>query len=173
MRNRIPVIAAAFVLAATAAPAHVVLTQTSAKGGSSSVATFRVTHGCDGAPTTALRIAIPESIASARPQPKPGWTLDMDRNGDHVTAITWRGGNLPSDEFDEFSVLLKLPKDVGPLVFPATQTCKKSVEQWNEIAQPGQNPHALENPAPVLIITADPAAMDDMPGMPMDHHHMK
>ncbi|MGN6149445.1 MAG: YcnI family copper-binding membrane protein [Rhizomicrobium sp.] len=173
MRNRIPAIAAGFVLAATSASAHVVLTQTSAKGGSSAVAAFRVTHGCDGAPTTALRIAIPESVVSARPQPKPGWTLSLDRNGDRVTAITWSGGTLPSDEFDEFSVLLKLPKDAGPLVFPATQTCGKGVEQWNEIPQAGQNPHALKNPAPVLTVTADPAAMDDMPGMPMDHHHMK
>jgi uncharacterized protein YcnI len=173
MRNRIPAAAAVAILAASSASAHVVLAEPSAKAGSAYVGTFRVTHGCDGSPTTALRIEIPEGIASARPQPKPGWTLNKARDGGRVTAITWSGGHLPSDEFDEFSVMLKLPKDAGRLVFPATQTCEKGVERWNEVPQAGQDPHALKNPAPILTITAAPAAMDGMPGMPMDRHHMQ
>ena len=169
MRNNI-LAAAALLLAATSASAHVTLAETSAKAGSYYVATFRVSHGCDGSPTTALRIEIPASVAFAHPQPKPGWTLAMDHDDDRVTAIIWKGGDLPSDEFDEFSVMLKLPKDAGSLVFPATQTCEKGVEQWNEVPKAGR---MLKNPAPVLTVTADPGAMDDMPGMPMDHHHMK
>lgn len=173
MRNRFLATAAIALLTASAASAHVTLAENSAKAGSYTVATFRVSHGCGGSPTTALRIEIPASIAFAHPQPKPGWMLAMDRTGDRVTAITWSGDNLPSDEFDEFSVMFKLPKDAGPLVFPATQTCEKGVESWNEVPQAGQDPHALKNPAPILTVTADPSAMDDMPGMPMDHHHMK
>jgi uncharacterized protein YcnI len=173
MRNRVFAAAVLLCVAAAPASAHVTLAESSAKAGSSTVATFRVTHGCDGSPTTALRIAVPSGIPSAHPQPKPGWTLAIDHDGDRVTAITWSGGNLPSDEFDEFAVMLKLPKDAGTLVFPATQTCEKGVAQWNEVPQPGQDAHALKNPAPVLSVTANPAAMDDMPGMPMDHHHMK
>jgi uncharacterized protein YcnI len=171
MRNRFLATAAALLFGTAAASAHVTLAEKSASAGSYSVATFRVSHGCSGSPTTALRIEIPAAIAFAHPQPKPGWTLAVDRSGDRVTAITWSGGDLPSDDFDQFLVMLKLPKDAGPLVFPATQTCEKGVEQWNEV--PGQDAHALKNPAPVLTVTADPAAMDDMPGMQMDHHHMQ
>ena len=157
-------LALAFLLAAVApASAHVTLAQPSAKAGSHSVVTFRIGHGCADSPTTALRIEIPDSVTSANPQPKPGWTLTIDHAARHVNAIAWSGGSLPADEFDEFSVMMKLPPDAGTLNFPATQTCAKGVEHWSE-------PKGSTHPAPALTLTPGSDMQDSMPGMDMSQH---
>lgn len=153
-------LALAILLAAAApASAHVTLAQPDAKAGSHSVITFQIGHGCADSPTTALRIEIPQNVTLANPQPKPGWTLTIDHAAKRVSAITWSGGSLPADEFDEFSVMMKLPADAEPLTFPATQTCAKGTEHWSEAK-------GSTHPAPMLTLT--PADMpDSMPGMDM------
>ncbi|HEY7979726.1 MAG TPA: YcnI family protein [Rhizomicrobium sp.] len=148
----------AFLLAAAApASAHVTLAQPSAKAGSHSVVTFQVGHGCADSPTTALRIEIPENVTLANPQPKSGWALTIDHTAKHVSAITWSGGSLPADEFDEFAVMMKLPANAETVTFPTTQTCAKGAEHWTEAK-------GSTHPAPMLTLT--PAGMpDSMPGM--------
>lgn len=168
MRSRIVL---CLLLAGSApAAAHVTLTQPNAAAGRYYVATFRVGHGCSGSPTTALRIAIPESIARARPQPKPGWTLQIahaplrepvrGEGGKTVTSrvstITWTGGPLPSDQFDEFRIMMKLPSTTGTLLFPVTQICAAGVEHWSQTPEAGGH---VAHPAPALTLTpAAPAA---------------
>lgn len=177
MRNKI---AACFLFAGIApAAAHVTLAQPKAPAGSSYIATFRIGHGCSGSPTTALRIEIPQGIASARPQPRPGWTLEIEHTplpkpvagemGEMVTsrvsAITWKGGSLPADQFDEFAVMMKLPAAAGVLLFPATQTCAAGTEHWSDAPMAGMN---MPHPAPALTITpaaAPDAGMGGMHGM--------
>lgn len=143
-------------LLAGAAPAaaHVALAETTAPAGSYSVATFRAGHGCGDAPTVAVTIAIPAAVVTARPQPKPGWSIEVARSGDKVTAITWKGGPLPADQFDAFAMLLHLPDAPGALAFPVTQTCTGAVAKWDQ--PPGGDSRF---PAPVLTVTApDPHA---------------
>lgn len=172
-------------LLATTAPAlaHVTLAEPTAKAGSYYVATFRVGHGCAGSPTTALRIEIPEGIASARPQPKPGWSLEIEHVPlpkpvpgemgetvtNRVTAITWKGGELPGDQFDAFAVMMKLPVAPGTLIFPATQTCASGVEHWSDAPMAGMR---MSHPAPVLTLTPGGAG-DAMLGMDMGGTHGK
>jgi uncharacterized protein YcnI len=139
---------------------------------------FRVGHGCAGAATTALRIEIPPEIVVAKPQPKPGWTLRIERAplaqsikgegtvAERVVAISWTGGVLPDDEWDEFGVSAKLPPTPGPLYFPATQSCGAAVERWTDIPAAGQDRHGLAHPAPVLTVTPT-AGPDPMAGMKM------
>ena len=129
--------------------AHVTLEKTEAATGSYQVAPFRIGHGCSGSPTVNLRIEIPEGPESVRPQPKPGWTLNVEHSGDRVIAINWKG-NLPADQFDSFAMMMRL-RQPGPLVFPARQTCERGEANWNE-------PPGVEggHPAPVLMVT--PAA---------------
>lgn len=159
---RAELVLAFLVAAAAPAFAHVTVAQSAAAAGSHSVVTFRIGHGCADSPTTALRIEIPQSVTGANPQPKPGWTLTIDHTGKQASAITWSGGSLPADEFDEFSVMMKLPAQAGAIAFPATQTCVKSVEHWSE-------PKGSQHPVPTLTLT--PAEMpDSMPGMDMGHH---
>jgi uncharacterized protein YcnI len=166
MRNRL--ILVAVLLAAAPAAAHVAIPEGSAAAGSSMVVHFRVGHGCSGAATTALRVTVPPGVTGARPQAKVGWTVQIERQGGQVSAITWSGGLLDGDQFDDFAVLMKLPATAGTLLFPALQTCTTDSEEWT--APPGDH---VKNPAPVLQLTApDPHAM--MPGMDMGgmHHGM-
>jgi uncharacterized protein YcnI len=149
--------------------AHVVAAPGEAKAGSFSAVAFRVGHACaTGDATLKLRVEIPDGVASARPQPKTGWTIEIDKDGDRATAITW-AGRLPDDQFDDFALLMKLPAQPGTLVFPVIQTCEKGESQWTEIPDPQRPGEKLTRPAPTVRLTPATAeqtpAMPDMPGM--------
>lgn len=149
-------------LAALSGPAaaHVSVQPTTATPGAYQVLRFGVGHGCgDKADTTALRIEVPASVMVARPQPKAGWTLRIERSGDKVTALIW-SGRLPPDQFDEFVVLARLPEAGGPLAFPAIQSCGAEENRWTEATPPG-GPRP-KFPAPfVTLIPAAPEAGHD------------
>ena len=93
-------------------------------------------------------------MASARPQPKPGWRLETERREGRVTAVTWRG-ELPGDQFDAFAVLFKLPDQPATLHFPTVQSCGAEQGQWTEIPSAGER---ASHPAPALVVTPKAAA---------------
>jgi hypothetical protein len=169
----------AFAAAALPAAAHIVLAEPSAAPGAYYAGFFRVSHGCDGSPTTSLRIEVPAAIMSAKPQPKPGWTLKVENAPlakpvpgeggamltERVSAVTWTG-RLGAEEFDQFGLMVKLPSGEGPIYFPAVQTCEKGETRWTDIPAAGQAWHDVPHPAPVLDLKAS-GMMDDMAGM---HH---
>jgi len=154
-------------LALPAAPAfaHVSAEPAEAPAGAHQVIRFRIGHGCAGQATTALRVEIPAGLGEPRPQPKPGWSLKIERAAgpDRVSAITWTGV-LPDDQFDDFAILARLPDAPGPLYFPTVQTCGGEEAQWTGVPDPGEDPHALSHPAPIVHIVpaSGPAEM---------HHH--
>jgi len=163
-----PIIALLALAAGAAAPslaqAHVVAAPGEAKAGSYSAVAFRVGHACAaGDATLKVRVEVPDAVASARPQPKPGWTIAVEKDGDKVTAVTWTG-RLPDDQFDDFALLMKLPAQPGSLVFPTIQTCEKGESQWTEIPDPERPGEKLTRPAPTVRLT--PAATDQAPAMP-------
>ena len=176
-----PALGLALALFAPCAPAlaHVSLADPKAAPGAYYVSAFRVGHGCGGSATTALRIELPEAILTARPQPKAGWTLEIERAPlsppqageggrmvkERIKAITWRGGPLPDDEFDAFGIMVKLPDQPGKLYFRAIQTCVSGEERWTDVPGPGAGPR-LAHPAPVLDVTQGSSG-DDMAGMDM------
>ena len=131
------------------AAGHVAADPGRASAGAYQAVVFRVGHGCGEAATTALRIEIPTEMASARPQPKPGWTLEIERQDGKVTAVTWRG-ELPDDQFDEFAMLFKLPDQPATLYFPTVQSCGADESQWTEIPSAGER---ASHPAPALVVT--------------------
>lgn len=148
------------VLAARAASAHVVLDAREATAGGYFKAVFRVPHGCEGAATTGITVRLPPGVVVAKPQPKPGWVLRIEReelaqpvtNEGHtltqrVSAVAWEGGTLADDSFDEFAIMLRLPATPGPLAFPVVQQCGDVSVSWT--AQSG-TPH----PAPTLLLKA-------------------
>lgn len=161
-------IALAALLPATAG-AHVVFDQPQANAGGYYTGFLRVTHGCGDSPTMSVRVEIPAGVVSARPQPKPGWTVTIDREplatpimGEggasittRVTGITWTG-KLPADEFDQFGMALKLPDVAGPLYFPTTQRCASGVNAWTAIPLSPDQWHATPSPAPMLMLSAKP-----------------
>lgn len=153
--------------------AHVVFSEPEAPAGGYYTGFLRVSHGCGDSPTVSLRVTIPEGVVSARPQPKPGWTLKIDKvplakpimgeGGAQITqrvaAITWTG-RLPVDEFDQFGLSLKLADTSGPLYFPAIQRCDKGENDWTTIPDSPEHWHHVDRPAPMLIVRSS---------MPMDH----
>lgn len=144
--------------------AHVTLEVGQAPIGSGYKAVLRVPHGCKGNATTAITLKVPEGYLSAKPQPKPGWTLDIKTGnyaknytlyGAPVTSgaveISWSGGNLPDNEYDEFVVNGTLADDLTPgdkLSFPVVQTCTVGEDDWIKIPVDGQP--EPDTPAPGL-----------------------
>jgi uncharacterized protein YcnI len=162
------ILLAALLAAPVPALAHVVAAPGEAKAGSYAAIAFRVGHACAaGDATLKLRVEIPDGVASARPQPKPGWTIDVEKAEDRATAVTWTG-RLPDDQFDDFALLMKLPAEPSTLVFPVIQTCEKGESQWTEIPDPERPDEKLTRPAPTVRLT--PAAAEQMPSMPGMKH---
>lgn len=167
-------VGAAALFCVSGASAHVVLDRQEATAASPYRAVLRVSHGCKGSPTTALRMKLPEGIVGARPMAKPGWTLETVKGpyakpypGLHgtfregVREISWTGGSLPDDQFDEFVFAARLSEDLQPgetVHFPVEQTCESGAYRWVEIPQPGQSAHDLAAPAPGLRILLAQAA---------------
>lgn len=156
------------------AQAHVSLETPQTVAGSSYKAVLKIPHGCGAAATTQVSVKIPEGFIAAQPQAKAGWNVETVKSDyahsyklhgkdvkSGVTKIIWKGGNLPSDFYDEFAFVGKLAsfdKNTA-LSFPTVQTCEDGkTESWTDIAAAGQNPHDLKNPAPQLSVTT--AAMD-------------
>ncbi|MDO8838630.1 MAG: YcnI family protein [Parvibaculum sp.] len=150
---------------AAPASAHVTLDKSEAAAGSYYKANFRVPHGCDGAATTRISIRIPEGVIAIKPQPKPGWVETTrkakyarayENHGKAVTEgvveVTWEGGPLADDRFDEFAFLAKLPGDpeIMALFFPVAQGCTEGTIVWDQFPVPGADPHSLPYPAPSL-----------------------
>ena len=153
--------------------AHVVLAEPTAAAGSYYRATFKVGHGCDGASTTAISVNIPDGFVNIKPMPKPGWAIEMkmekltkpiESHGkiitDTVRQITWRGGPLLDQHYDEFVIMMKLPEQAGKRWVPVVQTCEKGVIEWVDIPAPGKSRKDLKAPAAELdIVQATTAAV--------------
>lgn len=167
-----PCLALSLLLAAASVHAHIVLEQKSATAGSYHKATFMVGHGCDGSPSTGIDIEMPEAMAVVKPMPKAGWQLStqtaplavpMSLHGrlitETVSRVSWTGGSLADGHYDEFVLLLQLPKRAGPLYFKVAQLCESGRSDWVEIPATGKE--RLKLPAPVL---------DVQPAAPAHHH---
>ena len=142
--------ACALALTPGLALAHVSLAPAAAPAGAYQVLRFGVGHGCArGAPTTGLRVEIPAGVEIARPQPKPGWTLVIEKSASAPAprAVEWRG-ELAPEQFEEFVMLVKLPAAEGPLAFPAVQSCGERQIRWDEPAAASPGAH----PAPSLTV---------------------
>jgi uncharacterized protein YcnI len=164
--------AACALLASSAASyAHIVLADQAALAGTSYRATFRVGHGCDGSPITALRVTLPLGFTGAKPMPKPGWVLavkvgKLDKpyasHGktmtDDVVEISWTAADqdhaLPDAHYDEFVLRGGLPAAAGPVWFKVLQTCEKGSIDWAQIPAQGTSTSGLKFPAALLEIIA-------------------
>jgi periplasmic copper chaperone A len=149
---------------AASASAHVVLEKSEASSGTFYKAVLKVTHGCEGSPTVKVEVALPEGVIAARPMPKAGWQIELGKGdfartykfhgrdvGQGVKTITWTGGTLPDDYFDEFVFSAYLAGETpapAVLYFPVTQTCEKGEMRWAQVPTGGQG--KLDWPAPTL-----------------------
>jgi periplasmic copper chaperone A len=163
----------ALVTCAAALPAfaHITLEQRQAPADSYYKATLGVSHGCKGSPTQRIRVRIPEGVTSVKPQPKPGWKLEVTRaklatplDDGHggkilevVAEVSWSGGSLADEHFDEFKMVTRLPDRPGAtLYFAVVQECAQGAHRWIEIPEPGKSSREYKEPAPALLLTPKP-----------------
>lgn len=156
------------------AHAHATFENDTAPVESTFKAVLQVPRGCDGKPTTEVQIKLPEGFVFAKPQPKPGWELEVikgdyqktyDNHGEKVSSgpveIRWKGGNLSDDYYDTFVVRGKLSgfDKETVLAFPTTQLCgTEGKVVWDQVAAEGQNAHDQKSPAPTVTVTMADAA---------------
>lgn len=146
---------AAFLIACSS-HAHVTLEYQVAPAASSYKATFRVGHGCGTSPTRQVAVAIPPGVQGAKPMPKPGWQIDMQRDGDQVRRIMWTARTaadaLPDGQYDEYVLMARMPAAAGTIHWPVEQVCIQGRHDWTEVPAAGQDRKALKSPAPALEI---------------------
>jgi len=137
-----------------AASAHVTVTPSGTAAGSYTVLTFAYSHGCEGSPTTALTIDIPESIASVSPTLNPNYTIEKVADGDRTAQVVYTAITPVPDGFrDTIELSMQLPEDAAgeTLAFPVLQTCEVGETNWNQVAEEGEA--EPESPAPVIVVT--------------------
>lgn len=145
--------------------AHVVLAEPAAAAGSYYRATFKVGHGCEGSSTTSIMVTIPDGFENVKSMPKPGWTIEtkmeklakpIESHGKKITEtvrqVTWRGGPLLDQHYDEFVMMMKLPEQTGKRWLPVVQSCEKGANEWTEIPTANKTRKDLKTPAPELDI---------------------
>jgi len=154
---------------ACSAHAHVVLQDPAAAPGTTYRAAFQIGHGCEGSPTTGIRVQIPEGFVATKPMPKPGWTvvakvahlakpytLHGRTVSDDVVEVAWTANSkdsaLPDAFFDEFVLRGTTPKQAGPIWFKVLQTCEKGQIDWAQTPGPAGSGKGLESPAAVLDV---------------------
>ncbi|MGE4337945.1 MAG: YcnI family protein [Pigmentiphaga sp.] len=152
--------------------AHVTLAQSQAQVGVRHQAVLRVPHGCQGSSTIGLRVRIPEGFIGVKPQPKPGWALDVVRGeyaqphrlfGSQVSSgvqeIRWNGGPLLDEHYDEFVFVGYASGDLTPgdvLYFPVVQECEQGVSRWIDRPAPDSPPATDHSDAPAPALTLVP-----------------
>jgi periplasmic copper chaperone A len=167
--------AATMLMLSGAAFGHVVLLEPAALASTSYRAAFRVGHGCDGSPTTAIKVTLPAGFQGAKPMPHAGWVLSVRdeplakpyrSHGKEITRdvveVTWTATSrehwLQDGWYDEFVLRGGLPEQAGPMWFKVLQTCEKGSNNWAELPASGTSTKGLKVPAALLeIIESGPA----------------
>jgi periplasmic copper chaperone A len=159
--------------------AHVVLAEPTAQANTSYRATFRVGHGCEGSPITAIKVTIPAGFRGAKPMPKAGWALSTKVEKlakpytsygkevtQGVTEVSWTATSkdhwLQDAHYDEFVLRGTAQGEVGPIWFAVLQTCEVGSLNWADVPATGISTKGMKTPAALLeIVKSDSAA----------HHH--
>jgi uncharacterized protein YcnI len=160
--------ACAAVAAPVVAQAHVTVEPTTAAADNYANLEFTVPHGCDGSPTTSLRVKVPRTVPSVTPGRHPLWTLETKQgrkqktelHGETITRgiseVTWTATQpLEDKQLDVLRMSVRLPATAGETVwFPVIQECAEGQTRWIQIPAEGQSPDDLDEPAPGVELTA-------------------
>lgn len=169
----VPVVAAflAGLCSGTAAFAHAVFKQPNAPADSYFTADLLIPHGCDGMPTTKIRVQIPDDIYIVRPEEKPGWVIEIVKKPlatpmpgphgkmitDKITDIVWSGGVVADAHYQSFGLIVKTPMrpSGSKIAFPVIQSCDNGTQK-GELRWVDAPDNKQGSPAPALIIMPKP-----------------
>ncbi|MFC8680868.1 YcnI family protein [Microbacterium ureisolvens] len=139
-----------------AASAHVHVDPGTTSAGSTSTLTFSFSHGCDGSPTTALAVDIPDGVGNVTPVVQAGWTITRDLGTDGVPTRVVYTADQPVENGLKATVSMDalFAEDAADttIAFPVTQSCVAGETAWTQIAEDGEDPHDLDAPAPVVEV---------------------
>lgn len=135
-------------ITASVASAHVRVLPEEVPADSYEVLTVRVPTEKD-IPTTQVRVEVPEGFTVLGVQPVPGWDHEFEENAGVIEAITWSGGEIRPQEFQQFAVQAKTPEDTGEFAWSAFQT----YEDGSVVAWTGSED--TEEPASVVTVAED------------------
>ncbi len=125
--------------------AHIDPDPTEAQAGSRLSVGFTVEHGCDGSPTTALDMRLPDGVTDATPEPPEGWVASVDAD-----VVTFTGGPLPDDQELTFGVAMNLPATPDSTIyFPFVQRCEVGEIRWIDVPT-DESGEELDEPAPAM-----------------------
>ncbi len=156
---------------APAAWAHVTIEPSEAIADARVTLAFRVLHGCDGSPTVAVRVQVPDEVLAVTPEAVPGWEVELVRDDPvgPVTEVVWRGGELASEAFGDFGMLVLFDDapDGHVVYFPTIQECVEGSYAWTETAEDGHHHGGHDHgqpgdqPAPAVVLRTGRAAGND------------
>jgi uncharacterized protein YcnI len=174
--------AAALLLAAGPASAHVSIPEPVTAGGISELS-LTVPNERDDAATVVVEVKLPEDhpLAMVSARAKPGWQSEVTTRAldepvelfsrevtEVVDTVRWSGGTIAPGQYDTFTLRAgPFPEDVAELVVPAIQTYDSGEEvAWVEVAGAGAD--EPEHPAPVLTVVAAAGGTTDEHGAASD-----
>ncbi|KAJ3082299.1 hypothetical protein HK102_001803 [Quaeritorhiza haematococci] len=121
--------------------------------GSYSAHSIRIGHGCGKSPTNNVTVVIPEGVSSVKPRQITGWTINITKKplnppiqtegrtiNETVDTVSWFGGNLADEYYEDFGLSLRLPPgdDGTKLWFKVYQMCLNGSNPWIEIPEAGK-----------------------------------
>jgi periplasmic copper chaperone A len=171
MRVLISSVACVCSVLAISAQAHVVFDVNQVPAGQLSLGALRVSHGCNGSPTTRIEVTLPDGVTRVVPRALSGWTISTQTrklaapitlHGQQVSEVTskiiWSGGGLPDNLYEQFEFRYQAPMTAGRvLYFPVEQTCANGATSWSNIPRTGQRWEELATPAPFITIMPSPS----------------
>lgn len=151
------------------ARAHVSLETQQAQAGAAYKAMLRLGRVCCGSATHTLSVSLPAGFRGARPMPKSGWVLSVQKaplaqpynsHGRQVTEdaveITRKTASreawLADADYDEFVPCGQALQVVGPVWFKVQQLCEQGQWGWFEMPATGTSTRGLKAPAAVLEV---------------------
>jgi uncharacterized protein YcnI len=106
-------------------------------------------------PTTEVRVEVPEGFTVTGVQPVSGWQHEFEKEGGVIRAISWSGGKINPEEFQEFALQARTPGDTGEFAWKAYQTYEDgSVVEWT-------GPPDSEEPASVVRVVSGGSQTDE------------
>lgn len=137
--------AAGVVLVSGPASAHVIVETVEPHGDGTATLTLAFDHGCDGEPTDALAVTMPDGVEPLAAGQPDGWTAEISDD-----AVRWEGRPVPDGERAAFTVDVRVIGTVGQsFVLPAEQSCPSGASlAWTDTDPSGAHP------APSFVATA-------------------